>query len=272
MIDDPFVEAVVALRIDVELGAIEHQHGVQILLAIESGSRAWRFPSRDSDYDVRFLYVRPVENYLTVAPRRDVIEQPIDATLDVNGWDVRKALQLLIRSNAVLIEWLTSPVRYREVGTAPARLLELARSSASLTALSYHYDRQARHGFDSIVTVGDAVRTKTYCYALRAALALTWIRYRSEVPPMDLPSLMAGVTLPTGAVDAIANLLARKRQATERDTTPRIAPLDALIGEALEQPVRRGDAVPRHSVVSRADALFASIVLHSSLAVGRRAR
>lgn len=108
-----FVEPAVRDRIQRELDAIERQESVRILLAVESGSRAWGFPSTDSDYDVRFLYVRPIEAYLAVTAPRDVIERPVDATLDVNGWDLRKALRLMLRSNAVLIEWLASPVRYR---------------------------------------------------------------------------------------------------------------------------------------------------------------
>ena len=107
---------------------------VEILLAVESGSRAWGFSWRDSDYDVRFLYIRPIETYLAVVAPRDVIERPVDATLDINGWDLRKALQLMLRSNAVLLEWLTSPVRYRDWDQANG-LLALAHSAASLTAL-----------------------------------------------------------------------------------------------------------------------------------------
>jgi len=97
---DTFIEPAFRARIQAELNVIEREEAVRILLAIESGSRAWGFPSRDSDYDVRFLYVQPVEAYLAVMPLRDVIERPVDATLDVNGWDLRKAMQLMLRSNA----------------------------------------------------------------------------------------------------------------------------------------------------------------------------
>src|SRR5215470_1010716 len=135
-------------RIETALARIESERRVRVLLAIESGSRAWGFPSSDSDYDVRFVYVRPIETYLAVTPLRDVIERPVDATLDVSGWDLRKALQLMLRSNAVLIEWLTSPVRYRSWDGAE-ELLALARSAASLTALTYHYQHQARRCFES---------------------------------------------------------------------------------------------------------------------------
>lgn len=125
-----FIDPVLQARIQAELDAIEQKEAVRILLAVESGSRAWGFPSPDSDYDVRFLYLRPIDSYLAVTPRRDVIERPIDALLDINGWDLRKALQLMLRSNAVLIEWLTSPVRYRSWAGAD-ELLALALSAAT---------------------------------------------------------------------------------------------------------------------------------------------
>ena len=76
-----------------QLDAIEREHDVTILFACESGSRAWGFPSSDSDYDVRFVYVRKLDWYLSISPGRDVIELPVDPVLDINGWDVRKALQ-----------------------------------------------------------------------------------------------------------------------------------------------------------------------------------
>jgi uncharacterized protein len=257
---DCFVDEATYVRIDAELDTIEREQGVRILLAVESGCRAWRFPSQDSDYDVRFLYLRPIETYLAVSPKRDVIERPIDATLDVNGWDLRKAFQLLLRSNAVLIEWLCSPVRYREAGTATARLLELARSSADLIGLAYHYDRQARRTCDEIAAM-EEVRLKTYCYALRSALALAWVRDIRQPPPMDLPSLMAGLSLPDEVEIAITDLVARKADATVRDTTHRIPVLDQLIGSILAEPIRTVASPSRPEVLAQADALFASIVL-----------
>ena len=79
----------------------------------QSGSRAWGFASRDSDYDVRFLYVHRRDWYLSVEDRRDVIEQPIAEDLDVSGWELRKALRLLRKSKPPLLEWLKSPIVYR---------------------------------------------------------------------------------------------------------------------------------------------------------------
>ncbi len=72
------------------LKEIERTHGVAILYACESGSRAWGFPSADSDYDVRFIYLHPLEWYLSVVNKRDVIEIPPQEPLDVNSWNLKK--------------------------------------------------------------------------------------------------------------------------------------------------------------------------------------
>ena len=106
------IESAVREEIGSVLCDLERDHGVKILLAVESGSRAWGFPSPDSDYDVRFVYVHAMDWYLSIEPGRDVIELPIDKTLDVSGWDLRKALHLLTKSNPALLEWLESPIIY----------------------------------------------------------------------------------------------------------------------------------------------------------------
>src|SRR6516165_5476173 len=217
---DRFIEPALRARIQAELDAIEREETVKILLAVESGSRAWGFPSRDSDYDVRFLYVRPIESYLAVTLPRDVIERPVDAVLDVNGWDLRKALQLMLRSNAVLIEWLTSPVRYRSWDGAD-ELLAVARSAVNLAALAYHYQHQIQRSLQTISDSGDSARLKSYCYALRSALAIAWIRQRGEAPPMHIGALMAGLTLPEELVPLIQQMIARKLKAAEDATMPR---------------------------------------------------
>ena len=101
-------------RILSHLREIETTENVRIVYACESGSRAWGFPSADSDYDVRFLYVHPLEWYLSVDVKRDVIERPLQGGLDISGWDLKKALQLFRKSNPPLLEWLGSPIVYLE--------------------------------------------------------------------------------------------------------------------------------------------------------------
>ena len=232
------IDPKVRRRIKDELMRIEREHDVRIIFAVESGSRAWGFPSPNSDHDARFVYVRPMEAYLSVAPPRDVIEEPPGDVLDLNGWDIWKALQLMCRSNAVLMEWLTSPIRYRWVGQWPARLLNLARKTCHLPALAYHYDRLARRNFDEIEGA-DTVRIKRYFYALRPAAALLWIRHHREAPPMDLNSLLAGIKIPPGVRAAIERLVEEKAQALESHRIARIAMLDRFIAGVLAIDVPR---------------------------------
>ena len=97
-----------------KLHEIEQMEKVRILLAVESGSRAWGFASPDSDYDVRFIYIRDKEDYLRLNTMRDVIELPVDEVLDINGWDLQKTLRLLYKSNSTLFEWFSSPIVYME--------------------------------------------------------------------------------------------------------------------------------------------------------------
>ena len=110
-----------------KLHEIEKRENCRILLAVESGSRAWGFASPDSDYDVRFIYVRDKESYLKLNRPRDVIELPINDVLDINGWDVEKALKLLHKSNPTVFEWCSSPIVYqttdggRKLSRIPAR-------------------------------------------------------------------------------------------------------------------------------------------------------
>ncbi|WP_342238532.1 nucleotidyltransferase domain-containing protein [Inquilinus sp. OTU3971] len=257
MTQDPMIDEAMRQRIGPILDEIERHEGVRILVAVESGSRAWRFASRDSDYDVRFIYVRPAEDYLSVETRRDVIELPVDGTLDVNGWDLRKALGLIAKSNAVVTEWLTSPVIYRREDTAAALLLGLAGACAYLPALAYHYDRSARRAWSP---GNDPVRLKSYFYALRPALALDWIRRRAELPPMDLPSLMEGASLPSDLRDAVHSLLLRKRVATESDTAERVPPLEAYLAAALSEMAPRPGTWDRAPAIRAVDEAFRALL------------
>jgi len=262
MTGDPFIDETMRRRVLAELDRIEREEDVRILLAVESGSRAWRFPSQDSDYDVRFIYVRPVEEYLSVRPKRDVIEQPLDSLLDVSGWDLRKAFALAASTNGTLLEWLSSPVRYRGDNPDCAMLREFTRTT-DLSDLSGHYFHMASRTFAEIAVSDDEVRLKKYCYAVRTAMAYLWLRQREEVPPMDLPSLLAGVSLPADTENAISELVTRKAKSTESDTIPRNATLDGLIAKALGKNRNRFRPTDRTQVQAQADALFTSIVLNA---------
>src|SRR3972149_12214123 len=127
-----------------KLTEIESNENVKIFYACESGSRAWGFPSSDSDYDVRFMYLHSTEWYLTIDTQRDVIEHPVNGQLDINGWDIRKALKLFQKSNPPLMEWLGSTIRYLEKFTIAAKMRELLPRYYSSAACAYHYLHMAQ--------------------------------------------------------------------------------------------------------------------------------
>ncbi len=222
----PDIRAQILSRLD----DIARSEDVRILLAVESGSRAWGFASADSDYDVRFLYVRGLEDYAALTVPRDVIERPIDGALDFSGWDLRKALTLGLRWNPALVEWLTSPIVYAEAGWEAQALRRLFAVPEGQAALIRHYLGLAYRQFARHIDGRAAVNLKKYFYVVRPAVALLWLETRgaSETPPMSLPALLDGVSLPADVADAIVDLRARKLAAVEAGRGPRVGALDAF--------------------------------------------
>lgn len=171
-----------------KLKEIEEREGVRILHCIESGSRAWGFASPDSDYDVRFIYVRPKERYLRLDKTRDVIEWQLDDTLDINGWDIQKALTLLHKSNPTLFEWNSSPIVYKTTEEWQGIAEIITRYFVAKSGL-YHYLSTAKSNYREYLK-GDVVRLKKYFYVLRPILACKWIIAEGTPPPMEFRALM----------------------------------------------------------------------------------
>ncbi|WP_035061688.1 nucleotidyltransferase domain-containing protein [Andreprevotia chitinilytica] len=219
-------------RVLTELAAIEQRHDVKVLFACESGSRGWGFASPDSDYDVRFIYVHRLDWYLRVEPQRDVIELPISDELDVSGWELRKALQLLRRSNPTLLEWLDSPVVYRQDAETIAALRALAPQFFSPLKGRHHYLAMAKKNFRGYLQ-SDTVRYKKYLYVLRPLLAVKWIDAGLGMPPMRFADLVAGTLDDVDLLAEINALLALKMQANESQYGPRRPHIHALIEAEL---------------------------------------
>jgi len=157
------------------LALVEAERNVRVLFACESGSRAWGFASRDSDYDVRFIYVHPRDWYLSVEDRRDVIEQPIAEDLDVSGWELRKVLRLLRKSNPPLLEWLKSPVVYQHDPVFAAEFGALAAEFYSPRRCYAHYLHMASGNWRHYLRSREVVSLKKYLYVFQALLACRWI-------------------------------------------------------------------------------------------------
>jgi predicted nucleotidyltransferase len=222
----------ITTRISAILDGIERQHGVTILLACESGSRAWGFASPDSDYDVRFVYTRPAQWYLRIDRCRDVIETPSDPVLDVGGWDLRKALQLMRKSNPPLHEWLASPIRYRIARSRLAPLQDLALRAFRPESACHHYLAMARHHWRQIASA-ECGKAKTYLYALRSVLCCRWIVTHLGPPPLRIVEVAAGTAAEPALTDALQGLIERKARQNESALAKRAAILDDHIAGEL---------------------------------------
>lgn len=219
-------------RIESELADIEAEQDVSIFYACESGSRAWGFESQDSDYDVRFLYAHPRDWYLTIHPQRDVIEKPINDALDISGWDIRKSLKLLRKSNPPFLEWMQSPIVYREHAEVTALIREAMPDYYSPIACLYHYLHMAQGNYRKYLKDED-VWVKKYLYVLRPILACMWIEQDLGLVPTEFDKLVDRIVTEAEVRSAIEDLLARKKAGTESDRGPRIPALSAFIDQQL---------------------------------------
>ena len=253
------MQALIAERLD----AIVAEEDVRILFAVESGSRAWGFPSPDSDYDVRFVYARPRDWYLSIDGRRDVIECPIDGDFDIGGWDLKKALQLAIKPNPVLLEWLRSPILYRADADAMARLAALADKAAFQRPSTYHYLHLAESQYRKYVEAKESVKLKKYFYVLRPVMALRWLRLRAgEAVPMDFATLRSAAALGPSVDAFLDNLLARRAKARELGAGPRVPELDSLVEAEISDARDRLGTLeePPAELLAEANALFRDLV------------
>ena len=211
---------------------LESEENIIIFYACESGSRAWGFPSADSDYDVRFLYLHPTSWYLSIEEKRDVIERTLNDDLDINGWDLKKALALFRKSNPPLLEWLDSPIIYQEKFTIASQMRELAKIYYLPTACIYHYLHMAQGNFREYLK-GERVWIKKYFYVLRPILAIKWIEQGYGVAPTAFGTLVEQV-LPNGVLkDEINKLIEQKSKGAELDYGDRIPAISEFIENEL---------------------------------------
>ncbi|MEP6746914.1 MAG: nucleotidyltransferase domain-containing protein [Bacteroidota bacterium] len=170
------------------LTSIEQKKNIKILYACETGSRAWGFPSPDSDYDIRFVYMHERDWYLSLSQRKDTIEI-MDGDLDITGWDLRKCLSLLKKSNAPLIERFVSPLEYFAKAGFKNEFKTLIENYYSPTAVFYHHYSLAGKFWADIKNVNE-YKLKSWFYLVRSLLSCNWIIKKKSVLPMDIEGLM----------------------------------------------------------------------------------
>lgn len=242
-----------------KLNEIEKEENCRILLAVESGSRAWGFASPDSDYDVRFIYVRPKESYLKLERVRDVIELPFNDELDINGWDVGKALKLLHKSNPTVFEWFSSPIVYKTTDFAERFKPLMLRYFSSKSGL-WHYLHMAEGNYREFLK-GDIVKAKKYFYVLRPILACRWILEKETPPPMLFSELMES-QLPDYLNETVSGLLALKVNSPEVKLIPKIDMLNEYLDSSITEVKELIERLPKETAQGweELDKLFLSVL------------
>lgn len=220
-----------------KLEEIEEEFQVKILYAAESGSRAWGVHSKDSDYDVRFIYIHQPNYYLSIDPqglgsKRDVIELPINEKLDINGWEITKALRLFRKSNPSLFEWLNSSIIYYQKYSFVNHIRALECEVFDPITMLTHYLNMAKSNYKKYLQ-GSEVRTKLYLYVLRPILACKWIVEYGKVPPLRFNELLDRI-IPESLLKLEINfLLRRKMSGEESDLQPAIQIINTFLREEI---------------------------------------
>lgn len=252
----------VRARIESELARLERSETMSIVYACESGSRAWGFESQDSDYDVRFIYVRPAAWYLSIEPGRDVVELPMAGNLDIAGWDIAKALNLFRKSNPPLLEWLQSPIVYRERLNVISRLRSLMPQYYSPIACYFHYLHMAE-GNRREYLGGEEVWIKKYFYVLRPILACIWIERGYGVVPTEFAVLVERVVEDSHLREVIADLLRRKKGGDELARGPRIPAIADFVDSEITRLGRKRDLPAVRTSIEELNECFRAAVAES---------
>ncbi len=250
-------------RIQDTLREIERSEHVRILYAAESGSRAWGLASEDSDYDVRFIYVHPLEHYLKLEQTSDVIEWKQDDALDISGWDLQKMLRLLQKANPSVFEWNCSPIVYRTSAEWERMQGTIAAHFRGLPML-YQYLHTAKTDYRQYLCK-ETVRLKKYLHILRSVLACRWVAEHGTPPPMAF-SALCDAQLDGAIRPCVEQLVALKKHAPEVTHGAQIPELNAWIEQALsrlteillEEELRR---TKQQADFSALDRVFLEIVL-----------
>ena len=213
-----------------KLKEVAAEHTIKMLFACESGSRGWQFASTDSDYDVRFIYTRPYKYYLSVQERKYDLHFPITDELDMYGWDIRKVLQLIYKSNTTPFEWLQSPIVYIQNEEFQKAIWQLCQHYFSQRSNMHHYLGIARGALDAIAQDGE-MKIKKLFYVLRPLLAAKWCWLQNGIAPMSIEPLMA--ILPTRLQTEVYDLIKIKATAAESFAITISAGLQSFINDEM---------------------------------------
>ncbi|MEM1446225.1 MAG: nucleotidyltransferase domain-containing protein [Planctomycetota bacterium] len=260
---DPGVDRVRPLIHD-QLRAVEETRNLKVLFACESGSRAWGFASPDSDFDVRFIYVRPAADYVRLNPPPDAFDLHDGGDFDLAGWDIRKTAELMRKSNSPLIEWLDSPILYEAEPAVFEQLVHLRERYFDAKRSVYHYLSLAGKVYGKYIDGQDEPIRKKYLYALRPLACVTYIEQKAKAPPTSFPETLQALQLSTEVQEAIARLIDDKQQSHELGRGPSDPVLDQWIEHTLESGRAFAERLePRSIPNTELDAMLAQVILNA---------
>jgi predicted nucleotidyltransferase len=243
------------------LDETEEAYGVKIVLAVESGSRGWGFPSLNSDHDVRFVYARKLDWYLALDEGKDYIGFPPDPVFDIQGWDIRKALRLMKRSNASILEWLSSPMRYKEDPGIAAEMKLLGEKCFDMSKCLKHYRSIAANAL-RLIEESDMAKLKKYFYCLRPLAASQYILKKGLFPPMEYLKTVAEIEMPEGIREETAKLVEMKKATNEDLLIVKNQVLLSYMEDALAWVDKEAAKLPRSDKreIWELDAFFKKVV------------
>lgn len=243
------------------IAACEQEHKVKIVYAVESGSRAWGFPSPNSDFDVRFIYIHQKNWYLSInlETKKDTIEYPIVDEIDLSGWDIRKALKLFLNSNPTFIEWIQSPIVYVDDGFFVSNIKKLMPEIYSFAKGIYHYRSMATGNFSNNLQQ-EKVLLKKYFYTLRPLLAAKWLQKHQSPAPLEFDELKNLLPKDDALLKEVNLLLERKKTSLEKEKISANRVLDKFICEELEQLAKFAEKPQVKHMSTKLDQLFQKLL------------
>ncbi|MEA2037793.1 MAG: nucleotidyltransferase domain-containing protein [Nanoarchaeota archaeon] len=228
-----------------KLENIEKEKGVTVLFAVETGSRLWRMKSKDSDYDVRFVYKRPLKDYLKIHKQPDVIDLT-EGNFDYVGFDVYKFTELILKSNPSLIEWLESDLIYFDDGNTKELFRKFVEKHFNPVALYHHYKSMCRQNYIKYLKSGENMTHKKYLYAMRGLINAKWVARFGTVPPINFNKSIDSVDgVPSDVIGKLKEVIEIKKEGMESVKISRIH----LFESYIELFLREDDEVQSRKII-----------------------
>jgi len=250
---------------------IEKEKNIKILFAVENGSRAWRMDSKDSDYDVRFVFVRPLSEYIQINKPGEVIDAAFDkdgkpcsaegAFIDMSGFDVFKYVKMLSSSNPTTIEWLMSDIVY--YGKQNKIFKKFAVENFNKISLYHHYKSMCRNNYLKYLKSGNLITYKKYLYAYRGLINAKWVVHKKTVPPIIFSDALKDMRsiIPDSILNKLNEIINLKAQGKEKDIIQNIVEMDNYI-EGFLKDDSEAPAEKTHATLTNLNEELRKIILN----------